>query len=356
MDKLEIQGYKSIKNLVLQLRGINILIGANGSGKSNLLSFFVFLKTMYNRNLREFVALSGGMDKFLHMGRKVTSEIRAKLSFAENAYSFSLTAGAEGFVITNEELWYDNNPYVENPVDIASFSGESELRYSTLSRAGYIRNYLNELKKYHFHDTSKNSPFTKVSNIETGGHYLFPQGENLAAFLYVINRQAPKHYNLIIRTIQTVAPYFRDFYLKPDENGNLLLKWQDKYSENIYGATDLSDGTIRFIALATLFMQPELPQTIILDEPELGLHPVAIAKLSGMVKSVAAKGCQIIVATQSTDLISYFDAEDIITVDQIEGESVYKRLSSDELGEWLEEYTIDELWKRNMIHNGQPNN
>lgn len=356
MKSIEIHGYKSIKDLQLPLNTINILIGANGSGKSNLLSFFVFLKAMYSRNLRETVALGGGMDRYLYDGRKITSEISAKLLFDQNAYSFTLTAGNEAFVITKEGLWYDRNPYVWNPIDIATMSEESQLQYSNKPRATYIREYLEQLKKYHFHDTSKNSPFTKMSNIGNDGYFLLPQGENLAAFLYAIRTKSPIHYNLIVRTIQSVAPYFRDFFLNPDENGNLLLKWQDKYSDNVYGAVDLSDGTIRFIALTTLFMQPNLPQTIILDEPELGLHPVAIAKLSGMMKSAAAKGCQIIVATQSTDLIGYFDAEDIITVDQINGESVYRRLSSDELSVWLDDYTIGELWKNNMINGGQPNN
>lgn len=332
------------------------MIGANGSGKSNLLSFFMFLKSMYNRNLKKSVALTGGMDKYLYLGRKITGELSAKLSFETNAYSFTLTAGEDSFVVTKEGLWYGGIPFVHNPMDIASFSDESMLQYSTTPRAEYIRNYIGELKKYHFHDTSRNSPFTKVSNVETGGHYLQSQGENLAAFLFAIHKKNPLNYNLIIRTIQMIAPYFRDFYLNPDENGNVTLKWQDKYSENIYGVNDLSDGTIRFIALTTLFLQPNLPQTIILDEPELGLHPVAIAKLSGMIKSVAEKGCQIIVATQSTDLIGHFDAEDIITVDQKNGESIYQRLSTEDLGVWLEEYTIDELWKRNMIRGGQPNN
>mgnify|MGYP000753232138 CR=1 FL=1 len=201
MKQLEIHGYKSIKDLVLPLREINILIGANGSGKSNLLSFFVFLKTFYNRNLQESVALSGGMDKFLYMGRKITSEISIKLLFPKNAYSFTLVAGEDAFVITKEGLWYGENPYIPNPIDIASFSKESRLQYATEPRADYIRNYLSELKKYHFHDTSKNSPFTKVSNVKTGGHYLLPQGENLAAFLYTVSRQTPKNYNLIVQTI-----------------------------------------------------------------------------------------------------------------------------------------------------------
>jgi len=102
-------------------------------------------------------------------------------------------------------------------------------------------------------------------------------------------------------------------------------------------------------------MQPNLPTTIIIDEPELGLHPTAIAKLAGMIKSVSAKNCQVIIATQSTDLISHFLPQDIITVDQVDGESKFKRLNNEELHEWLDEYTIDDLWKRNIITTGQPN-
>lgn len=331
MKKIEIHGYKSIKDLQLELQPINILIGANGSGKSNLLSFFVFLKTIYNQDLRRSVALSGGIDKYLHNGQKITSEISTKLYFKNNAYSFCINAGNDGFIFTHEGLWYDNNPFRTNPIDISNFSEESQLQFSNEQRAIYIRNYLNELKKYHFHDTSTKSPFTKVSNINTDIFALYSQGENLAAFLYGIKNTNLINYNLIIRTIQSVAPYFHDFHLIPDVNGNISLKWTSKHSENIYGVNDLSDGTKRFIALATLFLQPHLPSTIILDEPELGLHPFAIAKLSGLIHSASGRGCQIVIATQSTDLISHFSPEDVITVDQINGQSIYKRLSSEEL-------------------------
>jgi predicted ATPase len=133
------------------------------------------------------------------------------------------------------------------------------------------------------------------------------------------------------------------------------LQWKDKFSDTIYGVNDFSDGTIRYIALSVLFMQPNLPDTIIIDEPELGLHPSAIAKLAGMIKSVSAKGCQVIIATQSTDLISHFSPDSIITVDQIDGCSKFNRLNEDKLQEWLEDYTIDDLWKRNIITTGQPN-
>lgn len=350
MKKIEIKGYKSIKNLELPLRSINILIGANGSGKSNFLSFFDFLKQIYNQNLKEYIALKG-IDTFLHKGDKITEEISAYLLFREtNSYSFTLKKGESGFVFTREGMGYDNNP-----VDIASFANESALRYQTMPRADYISNYLTQLAKYHFHDTGENSPFNKESNIENDIFYLYEKGNNLAAFLYNINRNYANVYNLIVKTIQSVAPYFLDFVLKSEPNGNIKLRWQSKYSSTIYGVNDLSDGTIRFIALAVLFLQPVLPQTIIIDEPELGLHPMAIAKLAGLIKSAASKDCQIILATQSTDLISHFEAEDIITVDQIKGESIFTRLDSENLKQWLEDYTIDDLWKRNIINTGHPN-
>ena len=355
MKSILIKGYKSIKDQTIALRPINIMIGANGSGKSNLLSFFALVRNLYARNLQAYVSLNGGMDAFLFQGRKVTEQMSIKMTFPTNAYSFVLTAGQDKFIVTEEKLWYANNPYAPDAYDISSFGAESNLQYNTIPRAEYIRNYIRELQKYHFHDTGEKSPFTNTSNVETGIHYLYPRGENIAAFLYGIRKNNAIVYNRIVRTIQSVAPYFHDFMLNPDTEGNVALQWEDKYGV-VYGVHDLSDGTIRFIALATLFLQPRLPQTIIIDEPELGLHPFAIAKLAGMIKSASERGCQVIAATQSTDLIGHFQPEDIITVDQKNGESVYNRLSAEQLGEWLDDYTLDDLWKRNIITGGQPNN
>lgn len=354
MERITINGYKSIKNLDMELSGINVFIGANGSGKSNFLSFFEFLKNIYYRNLQEYVALKGGVERILHKGSKNTAEISAKLWLHLNGYSFTLKKGENEFIFTEEGLWYPN-PYHENPFDVASFSTESNLRSNFKPRAAYIRSYLEALQKYHFHDTGENSPFNRESNVDNDKFILYDKGQNLSAFLFGIYETDQQVYSLIVKTIQSIAPYFLDFIFRPDSSSNIRLRWQSRHSSTIYGSNDLSDGTMRFIALTTLFMQPRLPETIIIDEPELGLHPSAIAKLAGMIKSVSAKKCQVIVATQSTDLISHFEPEDIITVDQISGESVFQRLNSETLGKWLEDYTIDDLWKRNIINTGQPN-
>ncbi|MGL5276633.1 AAA family ATPase [Myroides sp.] len=350
LDKVEIKGYKSIKELSMDIAPINILIGANGSGKSNFLSFFNFLKEIYKQNLQQYVALNGGTERFLHKGNKVTTEIAVDVQLGVNSYSFLLKEGESGFVFLNEGIGY-----LESIFNIASYGFEANIKNNNTYRSKYIREYLESITKYHFHDTGKQSPFHLASNIDSDHFLLYEDGRNLAAFLYGIKEEYPKQYNLIVRTIQSVAPYFSDFYLQPNENGNVQLFWTSKYSSTIYSSRDLSDGTIRFIALTLLFMQPKLPSTIIIDEPELGLHPFAINKLSGMIKSVSKKGTKVILATQSTDLISYFEPEDIITVDQIEGESVFKRLDSENLKEWLDTYTIDDLWKRNIINSGQPN-
>ena len=354
MDYIEIKGYKSIKSARVDLKPINILIGANGSGKSNFLSFFELLSRLYASKLNEYVELNGGANKFLHKGQKVTNEISFQIEFdnGKKSYTFTLTADMNGFILKPKDI---NHPiFDEIEANISKFDKVIDLSIELYKELIEYSNPKN-IRKYHFHDTGKQSPFTQLSHIENDIYYLYETGSNLAAFLFNISQSNKIVYNRIISTIQSIAPYFSDFYLQPNSGKYIRLQWTDKYSDTIYGVTDLSDGTMQFIALATLFMQPNLPSVIIIDEPELGLHPTAIAKLAGMIQSAAAKGCQVIVATQSTDLISHFAPEDILTVDQIDGESVFERLNSKSLAHWLDEYTIDDLWKRNIISTGQPN-
>ena len=351
MESIDIKGFKSIKELQLPLKPINILIGANGSGKSNFLSFFEFLQQIYSKNLQGHIALNGGVDKFLYNGSEVTQEIEGKLTFPTNSYSFILKKGENNLTFSKEILSYYNDNH-----EVSNFSTETYLHSSRMPRAEYIKDYLEEVRKYHFHDTGKNAPFHKTSNIKTDFLYLYSNGSNIGALLYKIKQEegeGSKVYQRILKTIQSIAPYFLDFVLNPNENGYIELLWRNKFSEQIYNTYNLSDGTLRFIALAVLLLQPKLPQTIIIDEPELGLHPFAIAKLAGLIKSASQRGCQIIVATQSVELINYFTPQDIITVDYKNGESVFTRLDEASLAIWLEDFSLGELWKGNFI-NGQP--
>lgn len=356
MNRIEIEGYKSFKQVDIPLNPINILVGANGSGKSNFLSFFEMLNRIYERKLSPYVALNGGTARFLHKGSKITDTIRAKATFDCNTYSIELREGDNQFVFMHEWLGDTSSAgCITDREDISSFKNEAEIKnYSGLKRGDYVKDYLRTMAKYHFHDTGKQSPFTRESSIHNDIFYLYESGENLAAFLYGIQQKEPMTYKRIVKVIQSVAPYFSDFYFNPNENGNLRLLWHDKFSETVYGPTDFSDGTIRFIAMATLFLQPNPAKLIVIDEPELGLHPVAISKLAGLIKSVKERDTQIIVATQSADLISYFDPEDVMTVNQVDGESQLRRLDAQQLSQWLDDYTLGDLWKNSIIKGGQP--
>lgn len=273
----------------------------------------------------------------------------------QNFYGLDLMESDGSLIVENEKLGYSSPCGSQSYYNITQYRPETNLKeYQGATRGDYIKKYMSEIKKFHFHDTGRRSPFTGESNIVNDSYILYSQGDNLAAFIYGIMQNHHLVYKRIVRVIQSVAPFFHDFYLEPNESGGVRLQWRDKFSEVIYGPNDLSDGTIRFIALTVLFMQPKLPKVIVIDEPELGLHPVAIEKLAGLIKSAASRGTQVIAATQNAELISNFAPQDILTVDQRDGESEIKRLNADDLTIWLNDYTIGDLWKQRIMKGGQP--
>ncbi|MGV4555704.1 AAA family ATPase [Ornithobacterium rhinotracheale] len=214
MDYIKIKGFKSIKDTYIEIAPINILIGANGSGKSNFISFFDFIHAIYNLKLNEYTALKGGGDKILHKGKKITNELSFKIEFdsGNNGYEVNMKFGDDGFVITRENLIYKQDNWI-----ISTSSNETKLKYSTIFRAKYIKNYLNGFRRYHFHDTGKNSPFSNYSNIENDSYFFYTDGSNIGAFLYKILNEDKSTYKKIIKNIKSIAPYFSDFYLVPNK-------------------------------------------------------------------------------------------------------------------------------------------
>ena len=351
IKNIKISGYKSIKELDLDLCPINILIGSNGVGKSNFISFFKLVNNLYEKNLERY-SLEQGVDRLMYYGQKHTDTIHGYLDFGSNQYDFRLGANMEGFLFIKEETSLcstrsDNyTKYNEK---------ESYVKDSLYARNKYLSEQFENYKIYHFHDTEANSKLRSTCRIDDN-QFLKVNGSNLPAFLYYLQQKAPKALKRIELNIRSVMPYFAGFVLEPRKLNpeEIQLAWKDQNDlEEFFTAMDLSDGSLRFIALSALLMQPDLPNTIIIDEPELGLHPVAIAKLAGLIKSVAERGCQMIVSTQSVDLINHFEPENVITVDRKDGQSVFSRLDGTELGHWLEDYSLGELWSKSVIK-GQP--
>lgn len=362
---IKIEGYKSIKKLELELTPINVLIGSNGSGKSNFLSFFKLLRAIFNKQLQHFV-IEEKADNLLYFGRKTTEHLDGKVIFSKdginnNAYNFRLSQTQDGDLFID----YEGSGFnVSKDDDSHNYKYETSLKESTIQtiqwrRDKYLAEYLSGIQVYHFHDTSNTSWLRKSSEIEDNKVFK-SDGRNLAAFLYKLKQKHPVLYNRILKTVQSVAPFIYDFILEPSETKgreeSIELRWIDHNDLNTnFSAYHFSDGTIRFIALTTVLLQPEPPSVIIIDEPELGLHPLAISKLAGMIQ-VASQKAQIIISTQSVTLVDCFTAEEIITVDRDEKEkqSTFKRLKSEDFKIWLNEHSLGELWERNIINAAQP--
>ena len=349
LSRVIIDGYKSIQHTDVELRPINILIGSNGVGKTNFISFFKLINIIYEQHLHNYT-MQNSAERLFHYGLKQTSELKGYLAFADNAYEVRLQARDNGSLfIAEERSYYQSSSFNVSNID------ESQIKNSSTYRDRWLRDYLQSYKIFHFHDTSKGAPLRSSANINDN-RYLKTDGSNLPAFLFMLQEKYPKTLRRIELTIRSVMPYFGNFSLAPSllDESQINLQWSDiENNEKYFDANDLSDGSIRFIALATLLLQPILPKVIIIDEPELGLHPTAIVKLAGMIKSVASRGCQIIVSTQSVNLINNFDAEDIITVDRKDKQSTFNRLNNDTLQHWLNDYSLGELWTKSII-NGQP--
>jgi predicted ATPase len=364
---VRIAGWKSIREIdpPLELGSINVLIGSNGSGKSNLISFFGMLNAVVEGRLQNFIGQTGGADSVLHLGAKTTANVTGEWAFeleGESAgYTLRLGYSAPDSLIFSDERYDFTNreAYPGGKVIGLSTGGHRE---STLianadhgdQTARAILNLLKGCRVFHFQDTSENAK-VRLSGYIEANHQLEPDAGNLSAMLYLYRLKMPLAYRRIVATVRKVFPAFDDFVLEPQRLNprNILLNWRQKGSDYLFGPHQLSDGTLRAMALITLFLQPEndLPSVTILDEPELGLHPHALEIIAGLIRT-ASLDAQIIVATQSRAFLDHFAPEEIIVVDSDKGSSRFRRLDGEALSDWLEDYSISELWEKNVLGGG----
>ncbi|HWN70357.1 MAG TPA: AAA family ATPase [Haliangium sp.] len=361
----------------LSLGSLNILIGANGSGKSNFLAVFALLHDIIEQRLQIHVAERGGANALLHFGQKRTSEIRIGLRVHGNAYQVALAPAAGDELFFTEEACSHHAPLHPDPLLVRLGEGHRESRLQEAARrlrvvsrgvrtrsqrreagqfswlASFILESLASWKLYHFHDTSKSARVKQKHGIDDNVT-LRPDAANLAAFLYRLQQTHEDAYRRIVAAVRMVAPFFEDFVLRPDRirTDTIQLEWRERGSDDYFNAHALSDGTLRFICLATLLLQPELPTAILIDEPEIGLHPAAIQHLAAMVKSAATK-TQVILSTQSVTLVNQFAPEDVIVVDREGQASAFRRITPHEIQDWLDGYALGELWEKNIL-GGRP--
>ncbi len=360
LDKLTIKGFKSIRELAnFEMRKLNVIVGANGAGKSNLIAFFRMLQALIDGNLNRYVIDSGGAGDLLFNGRKTTGEMVFETHFGVHGYRFTLVpTPKDTCTITKEARYYTGGSsrwweLGDSDDGTSLMVAEVKNNQSDAEKSRPVYNAIASWQIYHFHDTSATAG-SRHYEIVQDNKALRTNADNIAPFLLKLKQQHIKEYKTIINAIRLVTPFFDDFLLEPRHCGakeKVNISWTQKGSDYPMQPYLLSDGTLRFICLATALLQPDPPATIIIDEPELGLHPAAIVILAELIQQ-AAQRTQVIVATQSPALIDQFGIDDIIVVNRENGASSFKRLKEADFHEWLKSYSVGELWTKNVIAGG----
>jgi predicted ATPase len=364
LSKVTLRGFKSIKDAALELRPLNVLVGSNGAGKSNLISFFKMLNEMMGQRLQQFIAGAGRAQGLLHFGPKVTPQLEAELEFEVsgkmNTYSVRMFhAAGDTLVFAEEKLSYFPSKQ-SGPKEVSLGTGHLETRIREEAEKGgrtakIFRHLLDHCRVYHFHDTSPTARIQQHCYVDND-RWLMPDAGNLAALLHRLrNNSEGSAYRRIVSTIQMIAPFFVDFELEPTGPGKkeVILNWREKGSDQVFGPHQLSDGTLRAMCLITLLLQPEdeLPYLIVVDEPELGLHPYALNIVASLFRR-AANHTQVLTSTQSSAFLDNFEPEDIVVVEREADGSTFNRLNAADLSAWLEEYSLGETWEKNVVGGG----
>lgn len=363
MDKLEtitIKGFKSIQSLDgFELRDLNVIVGANGAGKSNFISFFQLLGACVDGTLDQFVTSQGGADDMLFNGPRVTRSMSFDLQFQTWGYRFTLRPTPQNLLVAEGEgTEYEVGRHAgaeafSNEEKGALVGAEDDSHSPFFSQGTLVQNTIKNWRTYHFQDSGNTAGMRRYQIVEDC-HRLREDASNIAPYLLRLRGEFPAAYKQLVETVRCVLPAFDDFLLDVRQFGPqrmVSLSWRQKGSDFPMQPYHLSDGSIRFICLAAALLQPEPPACIILDEPELGLHPESIAILAELVSAAAGRS-QLIVATQSPLLLDAFSAEDIVIASQTGGASRFRRLDRESLRVWLDKYSLGDLWVRNVIEGG----
>ena len=357
LERLTVRGFKSIRALEdFELRRLNVLIGANGAGKSNFISLFRMLAELTEQRLQRFVAGQDGPDALLFGGRKQTASLDVEFVFGRNGFGFSLVPAGDSLIFEREETIFfgDVRPRVEHALGSGHREALLADRVGDDTFASYVLPAIQGWRIYHLHDTSDAAAMRQAAVVRDNLR-LKPDAGNLAPFLRRLRERHVAEFQHIVRTVRMVAPFFGDFVYRKESGERIQLEWSEANDpDTVRGPRQLSDGTLRFICLATLLLQPPQlqPDTILIDEPELGLHPYALTVIGALLRQ-ASETKQIIVSTQSVELVNELEPDDVVVVERKQGESIFKRLDAEFLDQWLKDYALGDLWKMNIL-GGRP--
>lgn len=371
LNNISISHFKSIANVhELVLADLNVIIGANGAGKSSFISIFQMLENMSRRNFQNFCIDSGDANSLFFFEGAKSQPIKLGFDFKngkiKTCYNLEIILSPkETALISQEYMEYDgdiisdNEGTEDNPA--TGYRTESQLYRWGSDKKRYKLHYpvcetINSWRTYHFHDTSIASFLRKSSQFGTDKN-LLQTGENLAPYIFYLRERHPDIYTYLVSAIRCIAPFFLDFVFPytweqaRENNQKISLAWKQTCSERLMQPWQFSDGTLRFIALVVALIQPDPPAIILVDEPEIGLHPAAISFISGLLHDASTR-TQVIVTTQSPLMLENMDPHNIIVMTSQNNKSSCEKLDAKSLKTWLEDYTLCDLWMKGLLATG----
>jgi predicted ATPase len=352
IEQVGVEGFRSIRSTNVTLPPMGALIGANGAGKSNFVLALSLLSYLESGSLRNFVLNHGASANGLfHRGSKHTPAMSIDLVVRDDegrlGYRVTLRAAGDMLAVADEAVAELSDSGVGTWVTLTSNSAGSALAQHIAGQgaAGRVRRVLQRCKHLHVHDTSRDSPLRSVAKIEDG-RYLRSNGSNLAAYLYKLHEDTSDTgraaWLRVLELTQRVAPFIKELlptpvrgdHGAPPASGPVRLDWIDEL-DDVYSVEHLSDGTLRALAIITMLAQPAdaLPRLLVIDEPELGLHPLALSLVCELARSVSTR-CQIILATQAPAVLEHVRPDEVLVADRVDGSTRLRRLEPETLKDW----------------------
>ena len=385
-ERIHVQGFRRLHDVDLKLRPLNVLIGANGCGKTSLLDVFTLLSASASGELKATLGEYGGLDPNLTALSSIPGEkapfMRFELDrtsddFPVVKYAISLKARGTAYHIPEERLTQHIDESKPEPMKhIESTHGrvryfdpgekglkapewEHDPTESALSQVlkmyqqpERFRQVLGSSTHYHVLDVGVRAPVRlpqKMQEASLPGQ----DGEDLLPCLYWMREAAPERFEVIEDTLRVAFPAFERLNFPPVASGMLAMSWKETTSKSPFFAHQLSEGTLRFLWLVTLLYSPGLTEVTLIDEPEVSLHPELLSILADCMRD-AARRTQLIVATHADRLVRFLKPEEVVTFDvEEEGASTATRAEDLDLDAWLKEYTLDQVWQHGRM-GGRP--
>ena len=373
--QLAVQGFRRLNDVRLSLRPLSVMIGANGTGKTSVLDVLALLASSAQARLSSSLSDLAGLANILtyeraeELGLQITMQVPGHEPLQ---YSLCLRPQGLAHVIREEQLSQKRKPHPTPFLHINSF--ERDVRYYDPDKKkllppswehNSLETSLAQVPKMFqepedFRRRLASSTFYHVLNVDPRSPVRLPQsmgpaelpgknGEDLVSCLFYLRETNRNRFEAIEDSLRAAFPRFERLDFPPVAAGTLALAWRERgFSKPLY-THQLSEGTLRFLWLTTLLQSPGLTALTLLDEPEVSLHPELLSLLADQLRE-ASQRTQIIVATHSDTLIRFLKPEEVVVLDSADdGMTKLTRADELDLDQWLEDYSLDELWRNGRL-------